>query len=67
MVSVARPLEYSKQGSPSCVNVDKVTGKVTVKKGTKAGTYSCKASVTAAGDATYKSATKTVAVKVTVK
>ncbi len=51
---------------------DKITvgkaGKVTVKKGLKAGkTYKVKVKVTAAGNANYKKATKAATVKVKVK
>ena len=42
-------------------------GKVTAKKGLKAGTYTVKIKVTAAGNTSYKKATKTVACKVIVK
>ena len=48
--------------------VDKKTGKVTVKKGLKKGTYRVKVKVQAAGNANYKaSAWKTVTFKVKVK
>ena len=51
---------------------DKITvgkaGKVTVKKGLKAGkTYKVKVKVTAAGNANYKKATKAATLKVRVK
>ena len=42
----------------------KSTGKITVKKGTKAGKYKVKIKVTAEGNSSYKSKTKTVAVKI---
>ena len=42
-------------------------GKVTVKRGTKAGTYKLKVRVTAAGDSTYASGSKTVTLAVKVK
>jgi uncharacterized coiled-coil protein SlyX len=53
-------------GSSKYLSVSKTTGKVTVKKGTKAGTYKIKVKVTAAGTSTYaaKSTTVTVTVKV---
>lgn len=41
-------------------------GNITVKKGTRAGTYKVKIKVTAAGNASYKAATKTVTVKIVV-
>ena len=42
-------------------------GKITVKKGTKKGTYRMKVIVTAAGNAKYEKGSKTVTVKVKVK
>ena len=42
-------------------------GKVTVKKGTKVGTYKLKVKVSAAGDSNYNASKKTVALKVKVK
>ena len=42
-------------------------GKITVKKGTKKGTYKIKVAVTAAGNDNYKAGTKNVTVKVVVK
>ncbi|MBR3317586.1 MAG: hypothetical protein IKG21_07210 [Atopobiaceae bacterium] len=47
--------------------MSKATGKVTVKKGTKKGTYAINIKVTAAGNASYKAGSKTVACKVVVK
>ena len=47
--------------------VNKTTGKITVKKGLKKGTYKIKVKVTAKGNANYKSMSKTVKVKITVK
>ena len=47
--------------------VNKKNGKLTVKKGTKKGTYTLKIKVKAAGNKNYKAATKTVTVKVKVK
>ena len=47
--------------------VNAKTGKVTVPKGTKKGTYAVKITVKAAGNATYISGTKTVSFKVVVK
>lgn len=42
-------------------------GKITIKKGLKKGTYKIKVKVTAAGNKSYKSAVKTVTVKIVVK
>ena len=47
-------------------NPETRTGKVTVKKGLKKGTYGVKTKVTAAGNANYKALTKTVTFKVKV-
>ena len=78
-VTVARPitlttkqqgtLSYAKvaSGSSSYLTVNKSTGKVTVKKGTKKGTYTIKIKVTATGNANYKAKAATVTCKVTVK
>ena len=49
------------------LKVDAKTGKVTVKKGTKAGKYTIKIKVTAAGNVNCKSGSKNVACKVEVK
>lgn len=43
------------------------SGKITIKKGLKKGTYKLKVNVTAAGNANYEPMTKTVTVKVKVK
>ena len=43
------------------------SGKLTLKKGLKKGTYKLKVEVAAAGDANYKAASKTVTVKIKVK
>ena len=77
-VTVARPMKvtgavgtktYAKveSGSSSRLTVNKDTGKVTVKKGTKKGTYTIKIKLTATGGTNYKSGSKTVTCKVTVK
>ena len=54
-------------GSSKCLMLNRRTGKVTVKKGTKAGTYKLRAKVTAAGDATHKKKSRTVKVTVEVE
>ena len=48
-------------------SVNAKTGKITVKKGTKKGTYTLKIKVSAAGDALYKAGDKTVKVKIVIK
>ena len=45
----------------------KSNGKIVVKKGSKKGTYTAKIKVTAKGNSTYKSASKTVKIKVKVR
>ncbi|MBR3314903.1 MAG: hypothetical protein IKG18_12275 [Atopobiaceae bacterium] len=77
-VAVARPITITKQqgalsyakvasGSSAALTVNKTTGKVTVRKGTKKGTYTIKIKVTAAGNANYKAKSQTVTCKVVVK
>lgn len=58
---------YKKSSGNARIKVDSKTGKLTVKKGLKKGTYKVKIKVTAAGDSNYKSSSKTVTAKVTVK
>ena len=57
--------------SKKALSFNAKNGKITVKKGTKKGTYKMKVTVTAAGtntdDPQYKSGTKKVTVKVVVK
>lgn len=48
-------------------SVNKKSGKVTVKKGLKKGTYRLKVTVAAAGDTNHEAAAKTVTVKVVVR
>lgn len=57
---------YKKSSGSSKIKVAK-NGKVTVKKGTKKGTYKVKVKVTAAGNGNYKAYTKTITVTVKVK
>lgn len=78
-VTVASPVSFTTKargkvtntkvakGSSAALTVNKETGKVTVRKGTKKGTYTVKVKVTAAGNANYDRLTKTVTCKVTVK
>ena len=58
---------YAKASGNKKITVNKKTGKITVKKGLKKGTYTVKIKVNAAGNSTYKSKAKTVAVKIKVK
>ena len=75
-VVVARPLtvskaqgtlKYKKVSGSTALSVDAKTGKVTVKKGTKKGTYKIKIKVTAAGNANYKARSRAVTCSVVVK
>jgi hypothetical protein len=75
-VVVARPLAvsknqgkvtYAKASGSAAFAVNKTTGKVTITKGTKKGTYTIKIKVAAAGNTSYKAATKTVTCKITIK
>ena len=54
------------KGSSSRLSINKKTGAITVKKGTKRGTYKIKVRVRAAGNAKYKARTRTLTVKVKV-
>ena len=59
---------YVKKSGNKKITIAKKTGKVTVKKGLKKGTYKVKVKVKAAGNANYKaSKVKTVTFKVIVK
>mgnify|MGYP002623263343 CR=1 FL=1 len=60
-------ITYAKVSGSARLTVNKKTGKVTVRKGTKKGTYKAKVRVTAAGNSSYKKGTKTVTVTVVVK
>ena len=60
-------LTYTKLSGSKRLKVAKKTGKVTVKKNTKKGTYKMKVRVRAAATKAYKAASKTVTVKVKVK
>ena len=57
---------YAKSSGNAKITVSK-TGKITVKKGMKKGSYTVKIKVKAAGDKNHKAVTKTVAVKIVVK
>ena len=75
-VVVARPvkitgnkgtLSFKKVSGSSKLTVNAKTGKVTVKKGTKKGTYTVKIRISAAGKGRYISTAKTVTCKIKVK
>ena len=58
---------YAKSSGNKKITINKKTGKVTVKKGLKKGTYKVKVKITAAGTSTYKKATKTTTFSIKVK
>ena len=60
-------VNYTKSSGNKKITVDKKTGKITVKKGLKKGTYKVKVKVKAAGTSAYKSKTVTVTVTIKVK
>ena len=60
-------LSFKKISGSSALSVKASNGTLTIKKGTKKGTYKIKIGVTAAETANYKTAAKKVTVKVTVK
>ena len=57
---------YKKSSGNKNITINS-SGKITVKKGLKKGTYKITVKVTAAGNATYKSGSKTVTVTIKVK
>ena len=65
-VSSKAKASFKKTSGNKKITVSK-TGKVTVKKGLKKGTYTIKVKVTAAAKGNYKAATKTVTLKIKVK
>ena len=60
-------VSYKKVKGNKKITVNKKTGKITLKKGLKKGTYKVKIKVTAKGNATYNKGTKTVTVTIKVK
>ena len=56
-----------KKGSSGALSINKSNAKITIKKGTKKGTYKIVVMVKAKGDANHKAASKTVTVKTKVK
>ena len=58
---------YKKVSGNKKITINKKTGKITLKKGLKKGTYKLKVKVTASGTSKYKKAVKTVTVKIKVK
>ena len=60
-------LSFKKSSGNKKIKVDKKTGKITLSKGLKKGTYKVKVKVTAAGDNNHNEGTTTVTFKVKVK
>ena len=60
-------VKKGKKGFRKKFSINKKTGKITVKKGLKKGTYKVKVKVSAAGDDKYEAVYKNVTVKVIVK
>lgn len=58
---------YKRKSGSSVLSVDSKTGAVTVRKGTKRGSYKIKVVISAAGDANWKAGSKTVTITVRVK
>ena len=58
---------YKKASGNKKIKINSKTGKLTLKKGLKKGTYTVKVKVTAKGNKNYKAASKTVKVKIVVK
>lgn len=59
-------VSFSKKSGSKKLTISS-SGKITVAKGTKKGTYKIKVIVTAAGNASYNAGSKVVTVKVKVK
>ena len=60
-------LTYVKASGNKKITINKKTGKVTVKKGLKKGTYKVKVNITASGTSTYEKATISVTFRIRVK
>jgi endo-1,4-beta-xylanase len=60
-------LSYKKKSGNKKIAINKKTGKVTVKKGLKKGTYKVKVAIKAAGNGNYNAKTINVTFKVKVK
>ena len=58
---------YKRISGSKKLTINKKTGKITVKKGTKKGLYKIKVKVTAKGNTNYKAGSKTKTVKIRVK
>lgn len=60
-------VKYRKLSGSSRLKINAKTGKITVRKNTKKGTYKIKVKVTSAASTNYKAASKNVTVKIVVK
>lgn len=60
-------LSYSKVSGSSKIKVNAWTGKLTIKKGTKKGTYTIRVRVKASGNGSYKAGSSVATIKVKVK
>ena len=58
---------YTKKSGNKKITINKKTGKIKIKKGLKKGTYKIKVKVAAAGNKNYKSAVKTLTLKIRIK
>ena len=61
------PVTYAKASGNSKRKIDSKTGKITLKRGLRKGTYKVKIKVKDAGTKKYKASTKTVTIKIKVK
>jgi hypothetical protein len=66
VINYVGKLSYSKVSGSAKLSVNKTSGKITVKKKTKKGTYKIKVKITAKGDSGFKKGTKTVTVTIKV-
>ena len=65
--AVSYKITVANKKSKKALKINAKTGKITVKKGTKKGTYRVKVTVTAAGNSEYEAGSRTVEVSVVVK
>lgn len=60
-------ISYYKMGGSSKLSINRATGTITVKKGTKKGTYSITVRVSASGNVRYKAGSRSGRIKIKVK
>lgn len=65
--TISYKITGGKKKAKKALKIDAQTGKITIKKGTKKGTYKVKVTVSAAGNEDYKAGSRTVDVSVKVK